>query len=71
MITIDPLQFIIVAFMACGLLAIILEIALRDPRGLWDMIDDVRSFAERRWNSAEPVGHAESARPYHPPRISA
>lgn len=71
MITFDPLQFIAVAFVACGLLAVVLEIALKDPRGLWDMIDDVRHFAERRRNSAEPAGHAKSAQPYDPPRISA
>jgi hypothetical protein len=70
MITFDPLQFIAVAFVACGLLAVVLEIALKDPRGLWDMLDDVRRFAER-CNSPEPTGQAKSAPPYHPPRISA
>lgn len=70
MITFDPLQFIAVAFVACGLVAVVLEIALKDPRGLWDMLDDVRRFAERR-NSPEPAGQAKSAEPYHPPRISA
>lgn len=56
----DPLQFVAVAFVACGLLAIILELALKDPRGLWDVIDDVRSFAERR-NNAELAAHPKIA----------
>jgi len=60
MIMFDPLEFIAVAFVACGLLAVILEIALTDPRDLWDMIDDVRSFAERPKNTA-----------FHDPRLSA
>ncbi len=71
MITFDPFQFIAVAFVACGLLAVVLEIALKDPRCLWDMLDDVRHFAERRRNSAEPAGNAKRPQPYHPPRISA
>ena len=66
MITFDPLQFIAVAFVACGLLAVILELALKDPRGLWDMLDDVRSFAEHA-KDAESARHAE----LHGPRLSA
>jgi hypothetical protein len=69
MIPFDPLQFVAVAFVACGLLAVILEIACRDPRDLWDMIDDVRSFAERSEN-AEAVDHPKNAEP-HDPRLSA
>ena len=78
MITFDPLQFVAVAFMACGLLAVTLEIALKDPRGLWDMIDDVRYFAERPKNAepaadpknAMPAGHPKNAKPQGP-RLSA
>jgi hypothetical protein len=69
MITFDPLQFIAVAFVACGLLAVILEIALKDPRGLWDMIDDVRRFAEHA-KTAEPAKHLTRAEP-RDPRLSA
>ena len=69
MITFDPLQFVAVAFVACGLLAAILEIALMAPRDLWDMIDDVRSFAERPKN-AEAVERPKRAEP-HEPRLSA
>jgi hypothetical protein len=68
MITFDPLQLVAVAFVACGLLAVILEIALKDPRGLWDMIDDVRSFAERPYNT-DPAGHPKIADP-HDRRLS-
>jgi hypothetical protein len=68
MITFDPLQFVVVAFVACGLLAVILEIALKDPRDLWDMIDDVRYFA-RHPKSAAPAEHPKSPVP-HDPRLS-
>lgn len=69
MIMFDPLQFAAVAFVACGLLAVVLEIALMHPRDLWDMIDDVRSFAERPKN-AGAVEHPKNAEP-HDPRLSA
>ena len=69
MITFDPLQFIAVAFVACGLLAVILELAFKDPRGLWDMLDDTRSFAERA-KDAEPAGRSKSAK-LRDPRLSA
>jgi hypothetical protein len=69
MIMFDPLQFVAVAFAACGLLAVILEIALMDPRDLWDMIDDVRSFADGP-KTAEAVEHPKNAEP-HDPRLSA
>jgi hypothetical protein len=69
MITIDPLQFIAVAFMACGLLAVILEIAIRNPRDLLDLVDDVRAFAERP-KSAGTLGHLKGAKP-RDPRVSA
>ena len=69
MIMFDPLQFVAVAFVACGLLAVILEIALMDPRDLWDMIDDVRSFAERSKNT-EAIEHPKNSEP-HDPRLSA
>ena len=69
MIMFDPLQFVAVAFVACGLLAVILEIALMGPRDLWDMIDDVRSFAERP-KTAEAIEHLKNAEP-HDPRLSA
>jgi hypothetical protein len=69
MITLDALQFVVVALVAGGLLAVILEIALKDPRGLWDMVDDVRSFAERP-KSAAPAEHPKRAS-YHEPRLSA
>lgn len=69
MITFDPLQFIAVAFLACGLLAVILEIALNDPRDLWDMVQDVRAFAERP-ESTMTAGQPKSATP-RDPRISA
>ena len=69
MITFDPLQFIAVAFVACGLLAVILEIALVAPRDLWDMIDDVRSFAERPKTTAA-AEHLKRAKP-RDPRLSA
>jgi hypothetical protein len=69
MITFDPFQFIAVAFVACGLLAIILELALKDPRGLWDMLDDVHSFAAHA-KDADRVGHAKSTK-LHDPRLSA
>lgn len=68
MITFDPLHFVVVAFVACGLLAVILEIALKDPRDLWDMIDDVRSFAERPKNAAP--AELPNGVP-HDPRLSA
>jgi hypothetical protein len=45
MVTFDLLQFIAVAVMACGLLAILLEIVLRNPRWLWEIVTDVRRFA--------------------------
>lgn len=66
MITFDPLQFGAVAFVVCGLLAVILEIALKDPRGLWDMINDVRYFAEH----PKHAEHPKSAKRYGP-RLSA
>ena len=69
MIMFDPLQFVAVAFVACGLLAVILEIALMDPRDLWNMIDDVRSFAERP-KTAECAERPKNAEP-HDPRLSA
>jgi len=69
MITFEPLQFIAVAFVACGLLAVILEIALVAPRDLWDMIDDVRSFAERP-KTTEAAEHLRRAKP-RDPRLSA
>jgi hypothetical protein len=69
MITFDPLQFIAVAFVACGLLAVMLELAFKDPRGLWDMIDDVRSFAEHA-KDVQPTEHSKSAK-LHDPRLSA
>jgi hypothetical protein len=65
MITFDPLQFVVVAFVACGLLAVILEIALKDPRDLWDMIDDVRYFARRPKNAEHPKNPLP-----HDPRLS-
>lgn len=69
MITFDPLQFAVVAFVACGLLAVILEIALKDPRDLWDMIDDVRYFAERPKKNP-PAKLPKNPVP-HDPRLSA
>ena len=69
MITIDPLQFIAVAFMICGLLAVILEIAIRNPSGLLDLVDDVRAFAERP-KSAGTLGRQKGAKP-RDPRVSA
>ena len=47
MVTFDLLQFIAAAVMACGLLAVLLEIAFRNPRWLWEIITDVRRFAVR------------------------
>ncbi|HKP25584.1 MAG TPA: hypothetical protein VJV39_17080 [Dongiaceae bacterium] len=66
MITFDPLQFVAVAFVACGLLAVVLELALKDPRDLLDMIQDVRAFAER----PKSAGRLKHVKP-HEPRVSA
>jgi hypothetical protein len=68
MITFDLFQFAAVAFMACGLLAVVLEIVLKDAGGLLEMMDDVRHFAERR-KDATPAWHPKSAAP-HQPRLS-
>lgn len=46
MVTFSLLQFIAVAFLACGLLAVVLEIVLQNPSWLWEMVSDVRHFAE-------------------------
>jgi hypothetical protein len=55
MVTFDLLQFIAAAVMACGLLAVVLEIVLRNPRWLWEIVTDVRRFAVRpAEESAEP-----------------
>ena len=47
MVTSNLLQFIAVAFLTSGLLAVVLEIVLRNPSWLWEMVSDVRHFAER------------------------
>jgi hypothetical protein len=47
MITFDLLQFVAVAFVVCGLVAAVVEIAVKNPRSFWEMMSDVRDFAER------------------------
>jgi hypothetical protein len=47
MITFDLFQFIAVAFAVCGLAAILVEIAVKNPNSFWEMVSDVRRFAER------------------------
>jgi hypothetical protein len=56
MVTFDLLQFIAAAFVVCGLAAVVLEIVLRDPRWLWEIVGDVRRFAERPFRSKERGG---------------
>jgi hypothetical protein len=47
MVTFDLFQFIAVAFVVCGLAAVVVEIAVKNPRSFWEMMNDVRRFAER------------------------
>ena len=66
MITLDLLQFAAVAFAVCGLVAIVMEILLTNPRWLWEMISDVRDFAGRpirrpKERDAKPARTAENA----------
>lgn len=47
MITFDLLQFVVAAFVVCGLAAVIVEITVKNPRSFWEMMSDARRFAER------------------------
>lgn len=47
MITFDLLQFVVVAFVVCGLAAVVVEITVKNPRSFLEMMSDVRRFAER------------------------
>jgi hypothetical protein len=72
MVTFDLLQFIAVAFMACGLLAVVLEIAFRNPRWLWEIVSDVRKFAAQpvderaeRDDRSAPISKSRKSRDLH------
>ena len=74
MITFDLFQFIAVAFAVCGLAAVVVEIAVKNPHSFWEM-SDVRRFAERALprstkRGSRPASEAGRARSDEP-RISA
>jgi hypothetical protein len=45
--TIDLLEFAAVAFVVCGLAFVVWEVVAKSPKGLIEMLTDVRGFAER------------------------
>lgn len=47
MITFDLFQFIAVALAVCGLAAVVVEIAVKNPHSFWEIVSDARRFAER------------------------
>jgi hypothetical protein len=62
MITLDLFQFIALAFVTCGLAVLIWEIAVKDPGGIWEIMSDVRQFAERPLTrSTERAGESAEA----------
>lgn len=46
MLTLDLLQFAVIAFAVCGLAAVIWEIATRSPCSFAEIASDTRAFAE-------------------------
>ncbi|HSE74131.1 MAG TPA: hypothetical protein VLB05_06445 [Dongiaceae bacterium] len=42
----DPVSFAVIAFAVSGLVAVLLEILVKDPRSLLEMTNDSRRFAE-------------------------
>jgi hypothetical protein len=75
MITFDLFQFIAVAFAVCGLAAVLVEIAVKNPDSFVEMASDVRRFAERalpRATKHDGKSAAASERPASDePRFSA
>lgn len=75
MITFDLFQFIAVAFVVCGLAAVVAEIAVKTPGSFWQMMTDVRRFAERALprSAKHDSSPAPASRPARldEPRISA
>jgi hypothetical protein len=45
--SIDLLEFAAVAFVVCGLAFVVWEVVAKSPKGLIEMLTDVRGFAER------------------------
>jgi hypothetical protein len=43
----DILAFAAAAVAVCGLAAVVWEVAVKNPRGILEMLSDVRDFAER------------------------
>lgn len=75
MITLDLFQFIAIAFVVCGLAAVVAEVAVKNPASFWEMMSDVRRFAERALprspkRDSTPASAPGRAR-FDEPRISA
>ncbi|HEY9548780.1 MAG TPA: hypothetical protein VIR45_04700 [Kiloniellaceae bacterium] len=62
MIAFDPFQFIAIAFVTCGLAAVVWEIAVKAPGAFREMMTDSRGFAERPVSGA-PQPESSGAQP--------